>query len=447
VRPNTALDIFGLEFQVPESRVKGETVDISTIDEYRWYEWVKYRETAASFPVYKTRLGRDLGAAIDIGPAMSRKILKANGQGLYRTSIISFILDEIQSPNEIAERLKFDTSVEEKLGKVMLEADFKDDPDFADFVTPTFEPYEDDEVPAPNMPDIDDVDNYHYVDTYDQYVGAQVRVPIGGEIRSGKVTRRKRELDGTWKGPANVKPMLDSRTYETEFPDGRSDEYTANVISENMYAQCDTEGKQFNIMNCITDHKKDGHSLKRADMYIKHGINKQVRKTTKGWHLCVEWKDGTTSWERLADLKESNPIDVAEYAVGKNLEDAPAFVWWVPHVLKKRSRIIAAVTKRYHKRTHKFVIEVPKSWDDCVRLDKENDNTLWQDAVRKEMNNVRIEFQILNDDGAITPTYQEIHCHMIFYVKMEEFRRKVRFVAGGHTTYIPHAMMYEGCVA
>jgi hypothetical protein len=77
-------------------------------------------------------------------------------------------------------------------------------------------------------------------------------------------------------------------------------------------------------------------------------------------------------------------------------------------VLKKRSRIIAAVTKRYHKRTHKFGIEGPKSWDDCVRLDTENDNTLWQDAVRKEMKNVRIAFQILNDDDAIHPTYQEI---------------------------------------
>jgi hypothetical protein len=34
VRSKTALDIFGLEGQVPESRVKGETVDISTIAEY-----------------------------------------------------------------------------------------------------------------------------------------------------------------------------------------------------------------------------------------------------------------------------------------------------------------------------------------------------------------------------------------------------------------------------
>jgi hypothetical protein len=158
-------------------------------------------------------LGRDLGAAINIGPAMSRKILKSNGQVLYRTSVRSLTPDEIQYPTEIEERLKLDISVEEKLGKSMLTADFKDDPYVSVFVTPTFEPYEDDEVPVSKMPDIDDVDNDHDVDTYGHYVGAQVRVPIGGEIRSGKVMRRKRELDGTWKGRANANSMLDSRTY------------------------------------------------------------------------------------------------------------------------------------------------------------------------------------------------------------------------------------------
>jgi hypothetical protein len=43
------------------------------------------------------------------------------------------------------------------------------------------------------------------------------------------------------------------------------------------------------------------------------------------------------------------------------------------------------------------------------------------------------------------PTYQYILCHMIVDVKMEDFRRKARFVAGGHTTDTPHAMTYE-CV-
>jgi hypothetical protein len=69
--------------------------------------------------------------------------------------------------------------VENKLGKSTTKGDFKDDPDFTDFETPTYEPYEDDEVYASKMPYIDDV---HDADTCDQYVGFQVGVPIGDEI-------------------------------------------------------------------------------------------------------------------------------------------------------------------------------------------------------------------------------------------------------------------------
>jgi hypothetical protein len=205
------------------------------------------------------------------------------------------------------------------------------------------------------MPDIDNLDE-HDVDTYDQYVGVSVQLSIGDKVQTGKVTGRKRGLDGVARVKTSANPILDTRTYNVEFPDGRSEEYTANVIAENMYAQCDEEGNHFLRLQDIVGHKTDGHAVERADMYIKVGSNIQIRKTPKGWHLCVEWKHGTTSWERLADLKESNPVEVAAYAATKNLHDEPAFAWWVPHVLKKRNRIIAAVIKRYHKRTHKFGI-------------------------------------------------------------------------------------------
>jgi hypothetical protein len=119
--------------------------------------------------------------------------------------------------------------------------------------------------------------------------------------------------------------MSDARTYEIEFPDGRSDEYTTNVIAENMYAQCDIEGRQYNLMEGIIDHRTDGRVIYPADMYTKHGSNKKVRKTTKGWHLCVELKDGTTSWECLTNIKESNPVEVTEYAAAKSLLDTPGF--------------------------------------------------------------------------------------------------------------------------
>jgi hypothetical protein len=82
-----------------------------------------------------------------------------------------------------------------------------------------------------------------------------------------------------------------------------------------------------------------------------------------------------------------------------------------------------------------------------VGLAKENDNTLWQYEVRKEMNNFQISFKFLNGEESVPPTYQEIRCHMIFDVKMEDFCRKARFVAGGHTTDTPHAMTYASVVS
>jgi hypothetical protein len=71
-----------------------------------------------------------------------------------------------------------------------------------------------------------------------------------------------------------------------------------------------------------------------------------------------------------------------------------------------------------HTHTHKFGIKVPKIWDEAVKLDEENGKTLWQDAIRKYMNNIRIAFKVLNGEEAIPPTYQEIRCHMIFDMKM-----------------------------
>jgi hypothetical protein len=81
----------------------------------------------------------------------TRKILKKNGMVMYRSSVRSLTLDEIQSPTELNERQDFDTVIEEEFGPAMNKNDFQDDPDYTDFVTPTFDCYEDDEVPPSRM--------------------------------------------------------------------------------------------------------------------------------------------------------------------------------------------------------------------------------------------------------------------------------------------------------
>ena len=42
--------------------------------------------------------------------------------------------------------------------------------------------------------------------------------------------------------------------------------------------------------------------------------------------------------------------------------------------------------------------------------------------------------------------YQRVNCHIFFDVKMENFRRKARLVAGGHVTEPPATIMYASVV-
>ena len=65
------------------------------------------------------------------------------------------------------------------------------------------------------------------------------------------------------------------------------------------------------------------------------------------------------------------------------------------------------------------------------------------------MANVRVAFEELECDKRQLPLgYQEVGCQMIFDIKMgENFRRKARMVAGGHTTETPAALTYASIVS
>ena len=126
-------------------------------------------------------------------------------------------------------------------------------------------------------------------------------------------------------------------------------------------------------------------------------------------------------------LKESHPIEVAEYVTALDLETEPAFLWWVPYTLKKRDQIIASINHRIIKQDHKFGIKIPRDMKDAIRIDLENGNTLWQDAYKKEMFQVGVAFKILRDDEHIPVGYERSSGHIIWTVKMD-FTRKARWV-------------------
>ena len=154
------------------------------------------------------------------------------------------------------------------------------------------------------------------------------------------------------------------------------------------------------------------------------------------------------NWIALKDLKESYPVQVAEYSVDARILMEPAFAWWVPYMLKKHNRIVAKVKSKYWIRTHKFGVRIPKSLQEAKELDHPNGNSLWWEAICKERKNVRLAFEVWEKDiSQIPPGYQQIKCHMVFDVKMgENFRRKAPFVAGSQTTETPLTLTYLSLV-
>jgi hypothetical protein len=82
---------------VPQTTLKGEMADISAIVLFHWYDWVMFRDTLIKIPEDNMVLGRDLGPAIDIRPAMVRKILKENDKTVIQLTVQSLMPDKLKS--------------------------------------------------------------------------------------------------------------------------------------------------------------------------------------------------------------------------------------------------------------------------------------------------------------------------------------------------------------
>ena len=70
--------------------------------------------------------------------------------------------------------------------------------------------------------------------------------------------------------------------------------------------------------------------------------------------------------------------------------------------LIKLDRIIAAVNSCVRRTTHEYFIEVPTSVDHAKLIDAFNGNRFCQDAIDKDMTNVAVKFEIL-DEGKPAP--------------------------------------------
>lgn len=147
----------------------------------------------------------------------------------------------------------------------------------------------------------------------------------------------------------------------------------------------------------------------------------------------------------MKDLKESNFVGVAEFAKARNIDDEPAFLWWVPYTLKKWDIIISKVTTRTKKTKHNYDIVIPTSIAHAQELDRTMGKRYWMGALDKVIFNAGVAFQILENDKSIPPGWTPASDHIVWDIKMD-FTRKARWVLDGYKSPNLIGSRYDGKV-
>ena len=121
----------------------------------------------------------------------------------------------------------------------------------------------------------------------------------------------------------------------------------ANAVAENLFAQIDEEGNRNVMLDEIIGHQTNGKELKQQDAFITHKSGmRQQHETTIRWEILLLWKDKSSTWIALEDVKESYPVQLAEHSRSARIAEEPAFAWRVPHTLRKCIRIMAKLKSK-----------------------------------------------------------------------------------------------------
>ena len=444
--------------RTPFETTIGYTPDISEYVSFAWYQWIWFWEPTG---MQSQQLGRWCDVADSVGSGHTYYILNSNGKIISRSSVTHLTSDEMTETQE--RRKDFNANIEGLLGdynKSTLKNQKVDPAEpYADFIDVGKEDYSDTiEFFSAHKKEMNDgtidAEDEKYNESIskeisDNIIGTSVLLPSGDSLLEGIVRSKKRTADGSQLiGKANFNPLLDTRIYEIEFPDGGRAEFSTNIIIESIMEHTNAMGETVGMISGIIGHRKNDSAITKELANDTFEETKQRVVTTRGWEFQVEWTDGTSSWIPLKDVKAADPLQAAEYAVANDLNKEPAFIWWVSHTLRTRNRVISRLkAAKISKGRNRFGIRVPVTIEEAESLDKINKNTFWKESMEQELKKVRIAFKLHDDIEDIPVASKKINYHFIFDVKMD-LTRKARLVAGGHLNRdVPKYASYSSVVS
>jgi hypothetical protein len=363
-----------LDWLTPFEKATGQKPDISALLAFRWWEPVYYA-AEATYPNTKERLGRMVGIAEHQGDAMTWLILDNETTQVLCRSAVRSALDP-HNPNLRAESPDTNGNLSSEVGEISSPiqsvSDLTGMTDTSKLRLPKFSPEE------------------------------LIGLNFTREMDDGKTyyaTVVQKILDNDAANHEKIKMLI-------RVGDGTLDE----LISYNELSH---------IIEQQQDQKEKGTKNVWAFTGIKshHGPLTKQHRDYKGssYNVVVEWEDGSETTEPLDIMIKDDPVTVAEYAAANNLTDKPGWKR-LKHIIRNRKRLermAHAANVARKGTTYQFGVEVPRNVKHAYELDKKNGNTLWADAIAKELGNIQ-QYETFKDMGNISymPGYKKIVVHL-----------------------------------
>ena len=420
----------------PVQALEGTTPDISFLLHFSFYEPVYYRidssEPDLNFPSSSNeKKGYWVGFADNQGDSLTWRILTEDTQKIINRSGVRSALrtttnQRLASPSGEGTTLPFPIPYSQSQNSLPLDPLDASTPNFEHFVKSQTGEDEDNPIPMANI----DIPNL---------LGRSFLLPPedNGERHMAKVI----DIDDHGQTLEDIKFKLKTNKDQAE-----------EIMSYNQLMDYIQKG---------TDAEEDPDSLfKFRDIVAHQGPLESTDPNHKGskYNVMVEWESGEVTYEPLTLISKDDPITCAVYAKKHDLLDTTGWKH-LKRYAKTSKRLIRAVKQSRIRQLRASVryqhgFQVPKDYNDAMRLDKENGNTHWQDAMDLELTQIH-EYKVFKDTGkakfhngkVVTPDgFQKIRVHFVYAVK-HDGRFKARLVADGHLTKEPVESIYSGVVS
>ena len=420
----------------PVQALEGTTPDISFLLHFSFYEPVYYRidssEPDLNFPSSSNeKKGYWVGFADNQGDSLTWRILTEDTQKIIirsgvRSALRTTTNQRLASPSGEGTTLPFPIPYSQSQNSLPLDPLDASTPNFEHFVKSQTGEDEDNPIPMANI----DIPNL---------LGRSFLLPPedNGERHMAKVI----DIDDHGQTLEDIKFKLKINKDQAE-----------EIMSYNQLMDYIQKG---------TDAEEDPDSLfKFRDIVAHQGPLESTDPNHKGskYNVMVEWESGEVTYEPLTLISKDDPITCAVYAKKHDLLDTTGWKH-LKRYAKTSKRLIRAVKQSRIRQVRASVryqhgFQVPKDYNDAMRLDKENGNTHWQDAMDLELTQIH-EYKVFKDTGkakfhngkVVTPDgFQKIRVHFVYAVK-HDGRFKARLVADGHLTKEPVESIYSGVVS